>query len=74
MGYSLTDLIADIEREFPDMRWLLRSCDDDEPMPRYFAHICNKGYAKTHKGRSAHSAEEALAQALAVARAGVNNA
>jgi hypothetical protein len=74
MGYSMSDLIAIIERDFPDLRWLVRSCDADEPMQRYFAHICNKDYSKTHKGRSDVSAEEALTQALAAANAGINNA
>jgi hypothetical protein len=40
---DLGEFIASVEREFPDLRWLLRSCDEGEDMERiggaYFAHI-----------------------------------
>ena len=66
----MDELIASIEAEFPDLRWLVRSCDDKDGHigAPYFAHICNADYSQSFQGR-AESGLEALQQAYDRAKA-----
>lgn len=63
-------LIASIESAFPDLRWLVRSCDDKEGHigAPYFAHICNADYSQSYQGKG-DSGLTALQQAYDLAKA-----
>lgn len=63
-------LIASIEATFPDLRWIVRSCDAGEVHigAGYFAHICNHDYSESYKG-TGDSGIAALRQAYERAKA-----
>ena len=70
----MDNLIKQIETDFPELRWLVRSIDETEPMftehgVKYFAHICNADYSRSYRGESGHSANDALLIAYNFAKA-----
>jgi hypothetical protein len=72
---ELGEAIAQVEREFPSLRWLLRSVDDGEDRERiggaYFAHIyspnINWGECESYQG-TGETPAAALEQAVHAAR------